>query len=117
MKILIKLKQKINPYFYFIFLPLIRLHIVNDLTAEEPISTESYVCTFKELSVKAVNLDDLMKSVDGNLKSSELIVEFETKILRSFKDILYQKPMNESFEIINKDSPYPCLYKLFAQKG
>lgn len=62
-------------------------------------------------------LDDLMKSDDGNLKSSELMVDYETKLLKTVKDLMYQKPMNESFEFINNEYPYPCLYKLFAKKG
>ena len=102
----------------FCFMEKSRLHTVNGLVPDDPPSTtEGYICTFKELAVTAVSLDDLMKSEDGNLKSSELVVEYETKLLKTVKDLMYQKPMNESFEFINKEYPYQSLYKLFAKKG
>lgn len=66
-----------------------RLYIVNGLESDEPVSTESYICSFKDLLVKGVNLDDLMRSADGNLKASDLIVEYETKMLKEVKDIMY----------------------------
>jgi len=30
-----------------------------------------------------------MRSADGNLKASDLIVEYETKMLKEVKDIMY----------------------------
>ena len=54
-----------------------RLHIVRDLVADDPITTDAYLCGFSELKVRGVLLDDIMRSPDGSIK--DMIVEFESK--------------------------------------
>lgn len=70
----------------FVFMERGRLYIVNDEKAEDPLLTDGYICTYKDFTVKAIYLDELMKSVDGNLKKENLVVEIEAKLLREIKD-------------------------------
>ena len=41
-----------------------------------------------------------MKSPDGNLKASELIIDYETKALRDTRDILNKVSFNDAYEFI-----------------
>ena len=41
-----------------------------------------------------------MKSPDGNLKASELIIDYETKTLRDTRDILNKVSFAEAYEFI-----------------
>lgn len=84
----------------FVFMERSRLYIVNDEVAEDPIMTDFYICQYKDFSVKLFNLDELMKSPDGNLKQDDLVLEIEAKLLKDIKDQLYKKSMTEMFGII-----------------
>ena len=42
-----------------------RLHIVSDVNADDPITTDAYLCSFSDLKVRGVMLDDIMRSPDG----------------------------------------------------
>jgi len=77
-----------------------RLYTYKDKEAEEPMLTESYFCRFTNLSIRCILLDEIMKSPDGNLKASELIIDYETKTLRDTKDILNKVSFSEAFEFI-----------------
>jgi len=70
------------------------------LEVDEPVTTEAYIVSFKELAVKAVYLDDMLKSADGNIKASDMCIEVESKMLREVKDMMYKVPMNETFDFI-----------------
>jgi WD repeat-containing protein 35 len=65
-----------------------RLYTVTGLEMDEPITTESYICSFNNLVVKCVSLDDILKSPDGNLKRQDYIVEIETKLLKEVKELM-----------------------------
>lgn len=49
-----------------------RLHIVRDLTADDPIPTNAFLYGFTDLQVKGILLDDVMLSHDGSLKGEDL---------------------------------------------
>lgn len=57
-----------------------------------------------------------MRSPDGNLKESELILHIETKMLKEVKDMIYKKPMNETYEFL-LDCNHECLWKVYARKA
>ncbi len=42
-----------------------RMHIINGVQAEEPITTDGFFCSFQEFRVKCVYLDNMMRSPDG----------------------------------------------------
>jgi hypothetical protein len=49
----------------FVVMEKSRLHIVRDVTGEEPVTTDVFLCAFSELRVKGVFLDEVMRSPDG----------------------------------------------------
>jgi len=77
-----------------------RIHVVNDVEAQEPVSTDGYICSFVDLSVKIVYLDELMKTPDGVIKSEEVFQDIETKLLKDTRDMLYKLSMQETFSFI-----------------
>lgn len=70
----------------FVFMERGRLYIVNDEKAEDPLTTDGYICAYKDFTVKAIYLDDLMKSPDGRLVREDLCVDIEAKLLKEIKD-------------------------------
>ena len=68
------------------------------------------------MAVKAVFIDDLIKSNDGQLKAAELCIEIESKMLKEVKDMIYKVSMQETFDFITKN-PYECLWRLYAKKA
>jgi len=47
------------------------MNIVKDINVEEPILTECYPCSFEDMTLKCIMLDEIMKIPDGELKESE----------------------------------------------
>eukprot|EP00825_Cyclidium_porcatum_P027778 TRINITY_DN2999_c0_g1_i2.p1 TRINITY_DN2999_c0_g1~~TRINITY_DN2999_c0_g1_i2.p1 ORF type:complete len:325 (+),score=59.13 TRINITY_DN2999_c0_g1_i2:176-1150(+) len=92
-------------------------YTVTDTTVDDPVTTDSYVCQFKDMVVKCIYLDDLMRSPDWTIQKNELIFEIETKTLKQFKDILYKQSADEIFGHIKKSYPYNCIWSLFARKS
>lgn len=79
-----------------------RLHIVRDLTADDPIPTDAFLYGFTDLQVKGVLLDDVMLSHDGSLKGDDLLVVFESKSIKELKDAIKKTHPKEMFLIIEK---------------
>lgn len=60
-----------------------RLYTVNKLEADQPVTTEAFVCEFSDLKVTGCYLDDFIKLSDGsNIDKKDLIVEYESSILK-----------------------------------
>jgi len=76
------------------------MYTFKDLDPEEPIQTEAFLCSYNELTVKCVYLDEIMKSPDGNLKVDEIVVDFETKSLRDTRDIIHKVSLVEAFSYV-----------------
>lgn len=87
------------------------------MEVDEPITTEAYIVSFRELAVRAVFIDDLLlKNADGVLKAAELSQEVESKMLREVKDMMYKVNMADTFEFISKIG-YECLFRIYAKKA
>ena len=54
-----------------------RMYIFNDLDPEEPVLSSGYLCTFKDLTIRAVMLDEVMASPDKPEK--DMMIDYETK--------------------------------------
>lgn len=93
-----------------------RLYTYKDKESEEPKLTEAYFCKFQNLSIRCVLLDEVMKSPDGNLKASELIIDIETKTLRDTKEILNKVSFADAFDYI-KQKPHKKLWEIMVAKG
>lgn len=65
-----------------------RLHIVRGVTADDPITTDAYICQFSDLKVKTVLLDDIMQSENAQLKASEVIIDQESKQIQEIREMM-----------------------------
>ena len=53
--------------------------MIRDVTGDDPISTDAYICNYSDLKVKGVMMDEIMRSPDGHIKIPEIIVDYESK--------------------------------------
>ena len=57
-----------------------RMYIYRGTEPEEPVLSSGYLCQFKDLSIKAIMLDEIMASPKDPNK--DMVIDFETKSLR-----------------------------------
>jgi WD repeat-containing protein 35 len=93
-----------------------RLYIMRDATKEEPVLSGSYLCEFGDLEIKAVLIDEIMRTPDMIKKIKEFMTTFETKSLRDAKTMLESVNIKEATAYIEQN-PHPRLWKLLAEKA
>lgn len=91
-----------------------RMYVFRGLSAEEPVISSAYLCEFKELCIKAVLMDDIIR--DPEHPDRDLIVHFETKSLRDTRALLRSVPIAEAFQFI-EDNPHPRLWRILAESA
>jgi WD repeat-containing protein 35 len=89
-----------------------RMYVFRGLNPEEPVSSNGYLCSFTDLCIKSVLLDDVLKTPDAPLKENVLL--FETKSLRDTRDLLATTPIAEAYQFVD-DNPHPRLWRLIAE--
>ncbi len=89
-----------------------RMYIFRGLNPEEPVSSNGYLCSFTDLCVRSVLMDDVMKSPEAPVKEQMLL--FETKSLRDTRDLLATTPIQEAYQFCD-DNPHPRLWRLIAE--
>ncbi|XP_011304110.1 WD repeat-containing protein 35 [Fopius arisanus] len=91
-----------------------RMYVIRGLDPEEPISCSGYICSFQELEIRCILLDDLVHKPDE--MRSELIVDLEVKSLRDTKELLSKVGLKEAYDFI-QDNPHPRLWRLLAESA
>ncbi|KAG7199655.1 hypothetical protein KM043_014248 [Ampulex compressa] len=91
-----------------------RMYVLRGLDPEEPISCFGYICSFQDLEIRCVLLDDLMQRPDDT--KSELIVDLEVKSLRDTRELLAKVGLKEANSFI-QDNPHPRLWRLLAESA
>ena len=66
------------------FLEKSKLTTVMNLTCETPLPTDGYICAFNDFKVTYCYLDDIIKSIDENIKFEDVFMEHESDILKNF---------------------------------
>ncbi|VDK51291.1 unnamed protein product [Anisakis simplex] len=89
-----------------------RMYVVRNTECEEPIVNSGYLCSFHNLTVRTVLLDEIMKSPENPDKS--YIVDVEIKSLRDAKNLLEKMKIQEATAFIEKNS-HPKLWSLLAE--
>uniref|UniRef100_A0A915PI34 WD repeat-containing protein 35 n=1 Tax=Setaria digitata TaxID=48799 RepID=A0A915PI34_9BILA len=89
-----------------------RMYIVKNTETEEPIVSSGYICSFKNLVVRTVLLDELMKNPETPHKS--FIIDVEIKSLRNVKSLLQKMKIEEATAFIEKNN-HPKLWSLLAE--
>ncbi|XP_023244868.1 WD repeat-containing protein 35 [Copidosoma floridanum] len=88
-----------------------RMYVFRAFEPEEPITSSGYVCCFKDLEIRCVLLDELVRNPEG--ARAELLVESEVKSLRDTRELLAKVGFQEAEEFV-KDNPHPRLWRLLA---
>ncbi|OQR99052.1 WD repeat protein 35 [Achlya hypogyna] len=95
----------------FVMMEKARMYVFRALEAEEPVLSSGYLCTYKDLQVKAALLDDILGAPDQTDKS--LIIDYETRSLRDARDLLENVGLADACDYI-QDHSHPRLWRLLA---
>jgi WD repeat-containing protein 35 len=90
------------------------MYVFRGIHPEEPVTSYGYLCHFSDLCIKAIQIDDVMRTPEHPEKYS--IVNFETKSLRDTRDLLSTVPIQEAHNFID-DNPHPRLWRILAESA
>ena len=89
-----------------------RMYVFRNMEPEEPILSSGYICSFKDLEIKAVLLDEILR--DPETPSKDLLLELEVKSLRDTRDLLEKVGIKDAQTFI-EENPHPRLWRLLAE--
>eukprot|EP00929_Paragymnodinium_shiwhaense_P008039 TRINITY_DN111964_c0_g1_i1.p1 TRINITY_DN111964_c0_g1~~TRINITY_DN111964_c0_g1_i1.p1 ORF type:complete len:1227 (-),score=335.65 TRINITY_DN111964_c0_g1_i1:276-3956(-) len=90
-----------------------RMYILRGLQPEEPVLSSAYICSFKELQIQSVLIDEVIQNPESPRK--EVLLDFETKSLRDTRDILTKvSNLKDAFNYVDAN-PHPRLWRLLAE--
>ena len=81
--------------------------------AEDPILSSGYLCSFENLRVRSVLLDEVMSRPMKPSKDTH-IVEYQSKYLRDAKNLLEKVGLRDTYAYI-EDNPHPQLWRMLAE--
>lgn len=90
-----------------------RLYIFRGTDPEEPIACSGYLCTFENLEVTGVLLDDII-SGEETPNFLNHILQLKIKSLRDTADLLEHVGLDDAKQFI-EENPHPRLWKLLAE--
>lgn len=95
-----------------------RLHVIRGTQEEEILQCNGYIADCTMMDVTTVMLEDLMiKPWEHNLQPADVVVKFETRIIRDLREMFKSNiNMNEIFQIVEKYSNRK-LWELFAENA
>ncbi|KAJ3193848.1 WD repeat-containing protein 35 [Irineochytrium annulatum] len=88
-----------------------RMYVFRNLDPEEPITSSGYVCSFDNLQIKAILLDEIFKQPES--PSKEYMLNIDSKSLRDTRNILGQVGLADGLQFV-EDNPHPRLWRLVA---
>ena len=88
-----------------------RMYIFRGLDPEEPILSSANICSFNDLKIKAVVLDEIMAEPEHPQK--DCMINFETKSLRDTRELL-KTTITDAYDFIEKNA-HPRLWSLLAE--
>ncbi|KAK3766441.1 hypothetical protein RRG08_056115 [Elysia crispata] len=91
-----------------------RMYIFRNLDPEEPILSSGYICQFRDLQIKSVLLDEIMKDPENPTK--EDVIEMEIKSLRDTRDLLEKVGLTDAQAFVEAN-PHPRLWRLLAESA
>lgn len=89
-----------------------RMYIIRKLEPEEPILSAGYICSFKDLEIRAVLLDEVLRDPDA--PSTDHVLDLEVKSLRDTRDLLEKVGIQDALTFIG-ENPHPRLWRLLAE--
>ncbi|XP_032575811.1 WD repeat-containing protein 35 [Drosophila sechellia] len=91
-----------------------RMYIFRGNDPEEPVSCSGYICTFEDLEITSVLLDDIISV--GELQNSSHVIQLRVKSLRDTDDLLEHVGLEDAKQFI-EDNPHPRLWRLLAESA
>jgi WD repeat-containing protein 35 len=89
-----------------------RMYIFRKLEPEEPILSAGYICSFRDLEIRAVLLDEVLR--DPETPSEEFLLDLEVKSLRDTRELLHKVGLKDAMSFI-EENPHPRLWRLLAE--
>uniref|UniRef100_A0A0G4GH72 Uncharacterized protein n=1 Tax=Chromera velia CCMP2878 TaxID=1169474 RepID=A0A0G4GH72_9ALVE len=90
-----------------------RMYVVRGSQPEEPILSNGYICSFKDLKIQSVLMDEVMKTPEAPKK--DVLLELETKSLRDTRDIVTKvSNLKDALAYVDQN-PHPRLWRLLAE--
>uniref|UniRef100_A0A1A8S087 WD repeat-containing protein 35 n=2 Tax=Nothobranchius rachovii TaxID=451742 RepID=A0A1A8S087_9TELE len=89
-----------------------RMYVFRNLDPEEPIQTSGYICSFEDLEIKSVLLDEIMK--DPERPNKDNLINFEIRSLRDSRALIEKVGIEDASQFI-EDNPHPRLWRLLAE--
>ena len=91
-----------------------RMYIFKNFEPEDPISSAGYLCSFKQLEVRAALMDEILREPEN--PSSDLLLDLEVKALRDTRELLRSGGTKEALKFIEENS-HPRLWRLLAESA
>ena len=91
-----------------------RMYIFRNLEPEEPILSAGYICSFSDLEIRAVLLDEILRGEQPDNPSADLVLDLEVKSLRDTRDLLEKVGIKDALSFI-EENPHPRLWRLLAE--
>ncbi|KAK4871788.1 hypothetical protein RN001_015912 [Aquatica leii] len=89
-----------------------RMYIFKGIYPEEPTTSTLHICSFQNLEIQGVMLDEIIETPEKPLK--EHLHKLEVKSLRDTRQLLEKVGIKEASEFI-KDNPHPRLWNLLGE--
>ncbi|KAA0197686.1 hypothetical protein HAZT_HAZT001209 [Hyalella azteca] len=86
-----------------------KMCIFRNMDAEQPMPSSGYLCSFKDLEVTAVLLDEVMQ--DPEFLNTDHILTLEAKSLRDTRELLEKVSIKDAASFI-EENPHPRLWDL-----
>ncbi|KAL1124025.1 hypothetical protein AAG570_001795 [Ranatra chinensis] len=90
-----------------------RMYVIRGTEPEEPIMSSGYICSFQELEIRAVLLDEIMANPESP-SVEQHILDLEVKSLRDTRELLDKVGIKEATAFIEAN-PHPRLWQLLAE--
>uniref|UniRef100_A0A6A7G3L3 WD repeat-containing protein 35 n=4 Tax=Hirondellea gigas TaxID=1518452 RepID=A0A6A7G3L3_9CRUS len=89
-----------------------KMCIFRNMDPEQPIPSSGYLCSFHELEVTAVLLDEVMQ--DPEFLNADHILTLEAKSLRDTRELLEKVSIKDASSFID-ENPHPRLWRLLGE--
>ncbi|XP_063218863.1 WD repeat-containing protein 35 isoform X3 [Bacillus rossius redtenbacheri] len=89
-----------------------RMYVLRGLEPEEPIVSSGYICSFQDLEIRAVLLDEIM--LNPEQPTENYIVDLEVKSLRDTRELLSKVGVAEATSFVEENF-HPRLWRLLAE--
>lgn len=96
----------------FVLMEKTRMYVFRNLDPEEPVMSSGYICSFSNLEIRTVLLDEIMQ--DPENPRQEFVCNMEAKSLRDSRDLLAKVGIEEATQFI-EDNSHPRLWQLLAE--